>query len=585
METVEAKRTRTIRKSSHSDVKKMKGKRREGDTPSRAPSLDIIPLGGIGEIGKNMTAFVYDEDIIIVDAGLMFPREELLGVDYVIPDISFLEKNRDKIRGIFLTHGHEDHIGALPYVIPKLGVPVYGTVLTLALAEARLSEHPDVEYDFIPVKAGQTISAGKFEVEFLKVSHSIDDAVGLAIKTPLGTVIHTGDFKLDLTPVGGKIMDLNRFAELGKQGVLALLSDSTNAERPGFTMSESEVGETFVNYFRQAKGRIIVASFASNIHRIQQVIDVAHIYGRKICLSGRSMINVVGSALELGYLKAEENAFVDFDELPALPDNEIVVLTTGSQGEAMSGLSRMASGDHPKLSIKAGDLVIISASPIPGNERGISDMINLLYRKGASVINDATDMVHVSGHACQEELKLMMTLVKPRYFIPVHGEYRHLYKHAALAEKLGIKPGNIFIPETGTVIHLNKKWASQKGTVPSGSVLIDGLGVGDVGNVVLRDRKKLASDGLFIVVVTLSQEHCELLGEPDVISRGFVYMRESEELMEDSRRLVEEIVGECCERHSCDMSTLKSQIRHQLSAFLYEKTNRNPMILPIIIEV
>ena len=585
MQTVEKKRTRTIRKSRSQDVRKLRGRSHDGETARRSPSLDIIPLGGIGEIGKNMTAFLYDDDIIIVDAGLMFPREELLGVDYVIPDITFLEKHRDKIRGIFLTHGHEDHIGALPYIIPKLGVPVYGTVLTLALAEARLSEHPDVEYDFIPVKAGQTVKAGKFDVEFLKVSHSIDDAVGLAIKTPIGTVIHTGDFKMDLTPVGGKIMDLSRFAELGKQGVLALLSDSTNAERPGFTMSESEVGETFVNYFRQAQGRIIVASFASNIHRIQQVIDVARIYGRKICLSGRSMINVVSSALELGYLKADENAFVEFDELRNLPDREVVVLTTGSQGEAMSGLSRMASGDHPKLAIKEGDLVIISASPIPGNERGISDMINLLYRKGASVINDATDMVHVSGHACQEELKLMMTLVKPRYFIPVHGEYRHLYKHAALAEKLGIRPGNIFIPETGTVIHINKKWASQKGTVPSGSVLIDGLGVGDVGNVVLRDRKKLASDGLFIVVVTLSQKHHELLGEPDVISRGFVYMRESEELMEESRREVEEIVGNCCGRHACDISTLKSQIRRQLSAFLYEKTNRNPMILPIIIEV
>ncbi|MBD5560863.1 MAG: ribonuclease J [Clostridia bacterium] len=563
----------------------MKGRRREGEGARRSPSLDIIPLGGIGEIGKNMTAFMYGDDIIIVDAGLMFPREELLGVDYVIPDISFLEKHRDKIRGIFLTHGHEDHIGALPYVIPKLGVPVYGTVLTLALAEARLSEHPDVEYDFIPVKAGQTVKAGRFEVEFLKVSHSIDDAVGLAIKTPIGTVVHTGDFKLDLTPVGGKIMDLNRFAELGKQGVLALLSDSTNAERPGFTMSESEVGETFVNYFRQAKGRIIVASFASNIHRIQQVIDVARIYGRKICLSGRSMINVVASALELGYLKADPDAFVEFDELPKLPDKAVVVLTTGSQGEAMSGLSRMASGEHPKLSIKEGDLVIISASPIPGNERGISDMINLLYRKGASVINDATDMVHVSGHACQEELKLMMTLVKPRYFIPVHGEYRHLYKHAALAEKIGIRPENIFIPETGTVIHVNKKSATQKGTVPSGSVLVDGLGVGDVGNVVLRDRKKLASDGLFIVVVTLSRKGQELVTTPDVVSRGFVYMRESEELMDESRRLVEDIVSGNCRDRSCDQSALKSQIRRELSDFLYEKTNRNPMILPIIIEV
>lgn len=585
MQTVNKKRTRTIRKSRPAAAKKLKGAPRRGmETPKGAPMLKIIPLGGVGEIGKNMTAFVYEDDIIIVDAGLMFPREELLGVDYVIPDISYLENHRDRIRGIFLTHGHEDHIGALPYVLPKLNVPVYGTVLTLALAETRLAEHPEVAYDFHAVKAGQTVQAGCFEVEFLKVSHSIDDAVGLAIKTPVGTVIHTGDFKLDLTPVGGKIMDLSRFAELGKQGVLALLSDSTNAERPGFTMSESEVGETFVNYFRQAKGRIIVASFASNIHRIQQVIDVAKIYGRKICLAGRSMINVVNAALELGYLKAEDNAFVEFDDLKDLKDNQIVVLTTGSQGEARSGLSRMAAGDHPKLRIKEGDLVIISASPIPGNERGINDMINMLYRKGASVINDATDMVHVSGHACQEELKLMMTLVNPRYFIPVHGEYRHLYKHAALAQKLGIRQRNIFIPEIGSVIHLNRKTGLQKGTVPSGNVLVDGLGVGDVGNVVLRDRQQLATDGLFIVAVTISPDG-ELIGEPDVISRGFVYMKESEALLEESKKRIEEIIGECTANDPRDLSTLKSQIRRQLSAFLYEKTNRNPMILPVIIEV
>lgn len=548
-------------------------------------SLQIIPLGGVGEIGKNMTAYVYKDDIIVVDAGLMFPREELLGVDFVIPDTSYLEKNKSKIRAIFLTHGHEDHIGALPYVLPKLDVPVYGTQLTLALAEAKLSEHPDVHYDFRPVVPGETVQAGKFDVEFIKVSHSIDDAVALAVKTPVGTVVHTGDFKLDLTPVGGEVMDLNRFAELGKEGVLALLSDSTNAERPGFTMSESQVGETFVNYFRQAKGRIILASFASNIHRIQQVIDVSRLFNRKICLSGRSMLTVVQKAMELGYLKADEDMFVDFDELKTLRDSQVVVLTTGSQGENMSGLSRMALGEHPKLTIKEGDLVIISASPIPGNERYVSDMINMLYRRGASVINDATDMVHVSGHACQEELKLMMSLVKPKYFIPVHGEYRHLHKHAGLAEKIGIDRSRIFIPEIGNVIELARSAGNQKRKVNAGSVLIDGLGVGDVGAVILRDRKRLATDGLFLVVVTLSGDTHRLVTEPDVISKGFVYMKESGTLLSESKDIVERIVRSWSHNKTRDSALLKREICKEVSAFLYEKTNRSPMVIPAIIEV
>ena len=550
-----------------------------------APSLKIIPLGGIGEIGKNMTVIEYGNDIIVIDAGMMFPREEMLGVDYVIADTTYLQKNIDKIRGIFFTHGHEDHIGGVPYILQKINVPMYGSTLTMALIEAKLTEHPGVEPEIHVVRNGDKIKAGVFTVEFVKVSHSIDDAMGLAITTPLGTLVHTGDFKIDLTPACGEVMELSRFAELGKKGVLALMSDSTNAERSGFTMSESQVGETFVNYFRQAKGRVIVASFASNVHRIQQVIDVAKIFNKKICLSGRSMLKIVNVTRELGYLNVEDDMFITFDELKNLRDNQIVILTTGSQGETMSGLVRMAMGQHAKINIKEGDLVIISASPIPGNERYVSDVINMLYRKGASVINDAVDMVHVSGHACQEELKLMLSLVKPKYFIPVHGEYRHLYKHAALAEKMGIKKKNIFIPEIGSVIELNRRMGIQKDTVQSGSVLIDGLGVGDVGNVVLRDRKQLSSDGLFIVVVTISNETGELISTPDIVSRGFVYMKESEDLLEQSKNIVIDIVDMCKENGTSDWSTLKNFIKKDLSNYLYDMTQRNPMILPIIIEV
>lgn len=551
----------------------------------KGSQLKIIPLGGVGEIGKNLTVFEFEDDIIIVDCGLMFPTEEMLGVDYVIPDVTYLMKNLDRVRGIFLTHGHEDHIGGIPYLADKLRVPIYGTALTCALVEAKLSEHPIEKPDLKVVREDDKISAGVFTVEFIRVSHSIDDSVAFAIKTPMGTVVHTGDFKVDLTPVFGKVINLSRFAELGKSGVLALLSDSTNAERPGFNISESNVGETFIHYFKQAKGRIIVATFASNVSRLQQVVDAAKVYNKKVCLSGRSMVKIVGVTRELGSLNLDDDMLIGTEELRNYKDNQIVILSTGSQGETMSGLVRMATGQHSKLNIKQGDLVILSATPIPGNERYVYDVINMLYRKGATVINDTTDRVHVSGHACEEELKLMISLVKPKYFIPVHGEYRHLYKHAALAEKMGIKKKNIFIPEIGGVIEFNKKSAGTGDTVAAGSVFIDGLGVGDVGNVVLRDRRQLSSDGLFIIVVTVSKDRGELLMPPDIISRGFVYMRESEDLLENSKVLVTEIVEKCYNSDTSDWSTLKNSIRKDINRYLYNKTKRSPMILPIIIEI
>lgn len=547
--------------------------------------LKIIPLGGIGEIGKNLTVYEFQNDIIIVDCGLMFPTEEMLGVDYVIPDVSYLDKKLDKIRGVFLTHGHEDHIGAIPYLAERFRVPIYGTALTVALVEAKLAEHPVEKPDLRVVRADEKVTAGRFTVEFIRVSHSIDDAVGFAIKTPVGTVVHTGDFKVDLTPVGGKVINLSRFAELGKNGVLAMLSDSTNAERPGFNVSESNIGETFIHYFKQARGRIIVATFASNVHRLQQVIDAAKVYNKKVCLSGRSMVKIVNVTRELGSLNLDDDMLINIEDIKNYRDNQVVILSTGSQGETMSGLVRMAMGQHPRLSIKQGDLVILSATPIPGNERYVYDVINMLYRKGATVINDTTDRVHVSGHACEEELKLMISLIRPKYFIPVHGEYRHLYKHAALAEKMGIKKKNIFIPEIGMVMEFSRRSAQVADPVASGSVFIDGLGVGDVGNVVLRDRRQLSSDGLYIIVVTVSKDKGELLMPPDIISRGFVYVRESEDLLEKSRVIVTDIVEKCYNSNASDWSTLKNNIRKEINHYLYNKTKRNPMILPIIIEI
>ncbi len=548
-------------------------------------SIRIVPLGGIGEIGKNMWVIEYGEDIIVIDCGLSFPREDMLGVDYVIPDAAYLKKNKDKIKAVLITHGHEDHIGATPYLLQDLGAPVYGTDLSLALIETKLAERKVEGIELTTIKPGDTLQAGVFKVEAIQVTHSIDAALAYAIHTPIGTIIHTGDFKVDYTPTDGRVIDLAKFAALGEKGVLALLSDSTNAENPGFTMSESKVGESFENFFKKADGRIIVATFASNIHRLQQVISASKRFGRKVCLSGRSMLKIAKVATELGYLDFDEDMLVEPEELDKLSNSKIVILTTGSQGETMSGLVRMAAGEHKKLQIIPGDLVIISASAIPGNERYVSDVINMLYRKGANVINEGMADIHVSGHACEEELKLMLTITKPKYFIPVHGEYRHLYRHAALAESVGIKKKNIFIPELGKVIELGKKFSRFSETVPSGSIIIDGLGVGDVGNVVLRDRRLLSQDGLFIVVVTISSETGELISGPDIVSRGFVYMRESGDLLEAAKKIIIDIIEDCEKNKVTEWTTIKNRIKKALRTYLYDTTKRNPMILPIIIDV
>ena len=553
---------------------------------AKQKTLRIVPLGGIGEIGKNMWVIEYADEIIVIDCGLCFPREDMLGVDYVIPDITYLKKNKEKIKAVFITHGHEDHIGATPYLLPEMGAPVYGTDLTLALVETKLAEHKVDGVELNVIKPGDAITAGAFRVEAIKVTHSIDAALGFAVHTPAGTIVHTGDFKVDHTPVDGKVMDFAKFAELGNKGVLALLSDSTNAESPGSTMSEKRVGEMFENYFKAAQGRIIVATFASNIHRLQQVVNASRRYGRKICLSGRSMLKIAKVSKQLGYLDIDEDMLVEPEELDKYKKNKVVILTTGSQGETMSGLVRMAAGEHKKLSMIPGDLVIISSTPIPGNERYVSDVINMLYRKGANVINEGVAHdVHVSGHACEEELKLMFSLTRPKYFIPIHGEYRHLYRHAALAEGMGIKRSHIFIPEIGKVIEIGQKFSQFTETVPSGSVIIDGLGVGDVGQVVLRDRKLLSQDGLFIVVVTLSAETGELVSGPEIISRGFVYMRESTDLLEAARRIITDIVDDCVKNKVSEWTTIKGRIKKALRNFLYDNTKRNPMILPVIIDI
>lgn len=550
---------------------------------NRVGGVRIIPLGGIGEIGKNMTAIEYGNDIIVIDCGLAFPKEDMLGVDYIIPDTTYLEQNRQKLRAFFITHGHEDHIGAAPYVLPKFDVPVYGTRLANALIEAKFAEREIRPPMFMTAEPGKSAKCGVFKVEFIKVSHSIEDSIGLAIHTPVGVIVHTGDFKIDYTPVDGKQIDLAKFAELGDQGVLALMSDSTNAEKPGFTISERSVGEAFVNYFEAAKGRIVIATFSTNVHRLQQIVDTAKHYNRKVCFTGRSMLKIVELASDLGYLKIPEKLRLDMDDIDNERDNKVVIVTTGSQGEPMSGLVRMASGDHRKLTIKEGDTVIISSTPIPGNERYVYDVINMLYARGANVAYGSMAQVHVSGHACQEELKLILSLVKPRYFIPVHGEARHLFKHAGLAKSVGIR--DVFIPETGKVIELDYNDAFMAEEVPSGSVIIDGLGVGDVGNVVLHDRQILARDGLFVVVIPLSKSKDMLLSEPEIISRGFVYMKEAEDLIVEAKALVISTILATQSKQIYDWSVIKNRVRKALSTFLYNKTKRNPMILPLIIEV
>ncbi|HHU79104.1 MAG: ribonuclease J [Caldicoprobacterales bacterium] len=551
---------------------------------SKTKTLKIIPLGGLGEIGKNMMVVEYADDIIIIDCGVSFPEDEMLGIDLVIPDISYLQKNKEKIRAIVLTHGHEDHIGALPYVLKEINVPVYGTKLTLGLVRNKLEEHR-VDASLQVVKAKDVVRFGKMKVEFINTSHSIADSVAVAIHSPAGIIIHTSDFKVDFTPIDGQVIDLARFAGLGEQGVLALFADSTNVERPGYTMSEKTVGETFERMFEDAKGRIIIASFASNIHRIQQVINAAAKYNRKLCVSGRSMVNVVNVATELGYLSLPDNMLVDIDNISDYPDERVVVLTTGSQGEPMSALARMASSEHRKLDIKPDDLVIISATAIPGNEKLVSKIINQLFKKGANVIYEGLMETHVSGHACQEELKLIHSLVKPKFFIPVHGEYRHLKQHARLAESLGMPRENILIADLGNVIELTPDSCRISDTVTAGKVLVDGLGIGDVGNIVLRDRKHLSQDGLMVVVVTVSRDNFSIISGPDIISRGFVYVRESEELMDDAKEVVIRVMEECEERNITDWGTIKLNVRSALRDFLYERTKRKPMILPVIMEI
>ena len=546
--------------------------------------VQIIPLGGLGEIGKNMTAFRYGDDMILIDAGLMFPEDDMLGIDLVIPDISYLIENQDKLKGIFLTHGHEDHIGALPYVMKQIDCPVYGTALTLGILEGRLKENGVSSENCRIIKPGDKITAGAFKLDFIRVNHSIPDAIAIAINTPIGTIIHTGDFKIDHTPVDGQVTEFNKFAEYGDRGVLALLADSTNAERPGFTPSEKMVGKTFDDEFRYAKNRIIVATFSSNVHRIQQVIDAALKYDRKVAVIGRSMVNVVNIAKELGYLKAPEGEIIDIDETHNYTPDKIVIITTGSQGEPMSALTRMAMNDHKKVDIMPGDTVIISATPIPGNEKLVSRTIDHLYKLGADVIYEKSNGVHVSGHASQEEIKLMHNLVRPKFFIPVHGEFRHLIKHANLAQSLGMPKENIVIAENGSVIELTKNSIGINGKVPAGKVLVDGLGVGDVGNIVLRDRRQLSQDGIMIVVVTIDKENCHVVSGPDIVSRGFVYVREAEGLMDEAKDKVQLALEKCEENGVSEWSAIKSTVRDSLGRFLYERTRRRPMILPIIME-
>ena len=547
--------------------------------------VQIIPLGGLGEIGKNMTVFRYGDDIILIDAGLMFPEDDMLGIDLVIPDITYLIDNKDKVKAIFLTHGHEDHIGALPYVMKQLEVPVYGTALTLGILQGRLRENGVSDENLVTIKPGDKIGAGTFNLEFIRVNHSIPDAVSIVIKTPIGTIIHTGDFKFDQTPVDGQVTQFNKFAEYGDAGVLALLADSTNAERPGFTQSEKMVGQTFDDEFRYARNRIIVATFSSNVHRIQQVVDSAVKYKRKVAVIGRSMINVVNIAMELGYLNIPEGVLIDIDETNNYTADQIVIITTGSQGEPMSALTRMAMNDHKKVGIMPGDTVIISATPIPGNEKLVSRTINHLYKLGAEVIYEKSNGVHVSGHASQEEIKLMHNLVRPKYFIPVHGEYRHLIKHANIAKDLGMPKENIVIAENGSVIELSKEGINVAGKIQSGKVLVDGLGVGDVGNIVLRDRRLLSQDGIMIVVVTIDHETYQVVSGPDIVSRGFVYVREAEDLMEEAREKVLSALDRCETNGVTEWSMIKSAIRDSLGRFLYERTRRRPMILPIIMEI
>ena len=566
-----------------------KRKRETSQTPKfefKKESLKIIPLGGLDEIGKNITIFEYGNEIVLVDCGLEFPEDDMLGVDLVIPDVTYLEKNKEKIKGMVITHGHEDHIGAIPYVLKQINIPIYATKLTMGLIKNKLEEHKLLNSaKLFTVDQGQTINFGNIKVELIRSNHSIPDAVMLAIHTPQGVVLHTGDFKVDFTPIDDKVMDLGRIAELGNKGIIALMSDSTNSERKGYTMSESTVGEVFDRLFQNNKKRIVVATFASNVHRVQQIVNSAEKYGRKIAVCGRSMINMIETARELGYIDAPENMFIDIDMIKNYTDEQLVIITTGSQGETMSALTRMAAGEHKKVVITPNDMVIISATPIPGNEKLVSNVINDLMQIGAEVIYSALEAIHVSGHACQEEQKLIISLAKPKFFIPVHGEYRQLRAHAETAKQMGIPAENIFILENGKTLEINKKHAKITNSVPSGKILVDGLGVGDVGNIVLRDRQHLSQDGLIVIVMGMDSNTGEIVSGPDVVSRGFVYVRESETLMDDLKKVIRQEVKTFEEDGIRDWATIKSTLKDDLRDYIFQRTKRNPMILPIILEV
>ena len=571
-------------------IKKTKKKNKEKNQTEqfkfKKSKLKIIPLGGLLEIGKNITVFEYENDIVLVDCGLAFPEDDMLGIDLVIPDLTYLEKNKEKIRGLVITHGHEDHIGSIPYLLKQFNVPIYGTKLTIGLIEHKLEEHKLLKSAKLKVVTpGQTVSLGSMKVEFIRITHSIPDACSLAIHTPVGTVVHTGDFKIDYTPIDGEMIDFGRLAELGNKGVLALMSDSTNSERKGYTMSESTVGEVLDKLFINCTKRIVVATFSSNVHRIQQIVNSAVKYGRKVAICGRSMVNTIETARKFGYIKGPDNVFIDIDMIKSYPDEKLTIITTGSQGETMSALTRMASGEHKKVQITPNDLIIISANPIPGNENSVSKVIDDLMKIGAEVIYNALEDIHVSGHACQEEQKLMISLIRPKYFIPVHGEYRQLIAHSETAKKVGVDPENIFIMTNGRVLELNEYEAKLAGTVPVGKIMVDGLGVGDVGNIVLRDRQRLSQDGLIIIVLTMDSVTGTVVAGPDVLSRGFVYVRESENLMEEIKQLLRAEILKFEEKHITDWSTIKSLLREELRDYIYKKTKRDPMILPIIMEV
>ena len=549
-------------------------------------TIKVIPLGGLGEIGKNITAFEYEDEIVIIDCGLAFPDEDLYGIDLVIPDVTYLLKNKDKVKGFFITHGHEDHIGALPYVLKQINAPIYATKLTLGLIESKLQEHNILsDCTLNMVKAGDLVELDSFKIEFIRTNHSIADSCSIALHTPVGIIVHTGDFKVDFTPIDGEVIDLQRYAQLGKKGVLLLMAESTNALQQGYTMSEKTVGETLDNLFAKATGRVIVATFASNIHRVQQIANASVKNGRKIAFSGRSMEKISEVAISLGYLFIPEEMIIELNDIKKYSNERITIITTGSQGEPMAALTRIAAGSHRSIQIEKGDTVIISATPIPGNQKAVSNVINDLTEKGANVIYNAIKDIHVSGHACEQELRLIHALIKPKFFMPIHGEYKHLINHAKIAENMGMDKSNIFILETGEILELSRNKAQINGKVPSGRILIDGIGVGDVGNIVLRDRKNLAEDGIITVVIAIDRENKIIIAGPDIITRGFVYVRDSEQLIRDIRGIVTKSVERCFNNNITQWSEIKNTIRREIDSFVYTKMKRKPMILPVITEI